>query len=265
MQKHCDHSSDFIVTPHGLRHRTCVHQVDERTDIRTLPKCQQPPTNLQALDQTGPAGWLESATFTPSVPLSFLSVRFTVPEPPAKSGSLVYLFPGMEDARLTTILQPVLQWGCNHAFGGDYWTIASWHCTTTGASHYSAPQEVFPGETIVGTVKILDLSPESALWIVETSVAERPEVATRLEVPDLKKLMLFVVAGALEAYVLDTSLNLSGDSALLPQSGSTVFTDIELRDLSENCFRADWNAWTPGSCGFTVDISEDRGTVVLNY
>jgi hypothetical protein len=256
---------EFVLTPHGLVHQSCVHKIEDDTP-RTLPPCQKQPTDIRVLRATGPGGWIESATFTPSVPLGSLSVTFTVPEPPSKTGALIYLFPGAEDARLSTILQPVLQWGCNGRFGGDHWTIACWHCTPQGQTRHSPHFEVSPGDTIVGTVKTIRSMADACDWRVEISDVTQPDKCAMLDVLNVNRLFLFVVAGALEAYSLETGNPLGDHWSEYPASGSTAFTDIALTDLNGNPFRADWNARIPsGLCGLGVEVSDDRSAVTLIY
>jgi hypothetical protein len=271
MQQASANLDDHVLTPHGPVHKSCVHPITDKDDLQVFPVCPAPPKDYRQLWPRSPAGWIDSATFTPSEPLKSMSVKFTVPDPPSSgTGSLIYLFPGAQDAWGSTILQPVLQWGNNRCFGGEFWTIASWHFTSEGHSKHSAPcYPVNPGETIVGTVQMINPLLESCDWLVETKVDGDPERCTRLRVPKLKSLLLFLVAGALEGYSLPTGQPLKPTCAGSPQfpaSGSTAFTSIELCDLNNNDFRADWRARYPaGVCGFKVDISDDKKAVTLWY
>jgi hypothetical protein len=259
---------DSVLTPHGLVHKTCVHLIGE--DSEAIVKCQHRGRDILVRRQMSSGGWIESATFTPSEPLGSMKVTFTVPEPPSKTGALIYLFPGAEDAQLTTILQPVLQWGSNGLFGGEFWTIASWNCSPDRGTWVSKRRfEVFTGETIVGTVKKTKILEDSCDWVVETAVAGDPERSAMLSVPNLKPLLLYLIGGALEAYLLATAQPLQpgpADCSLFPASGSTAFTDIELHDLNENSLKAAWVVRYPaGTCGFNVEVSYDLKTVTLMY
>src|SRR5260370_883612 len=115
---HSEHSvsaipDDYVMTPQGLRHKSCVRRIDQ-SDLAPSP-CKHPP-DLRMLRATHPAGWVESATFAAFEPLGSMRVKFTVPEPPSREGALIFLFPGAEDAFMSTILQSVLQWGNNGSF-----------------------------------------------------------------------------------------------------------------------------------------------------
>ncbi|HEV8435498.1 MAG TPA: hypothetical protein VGR95_18965 [Thermoanaerobaculia bacterium] len=259
---------DLVITPHGPVHKDCIHLIEEG-DQSVYPVCPFPPKDAPALRPRGPGGWIESATFTPSEPLRSMEVKFTVPDPPDESdGSLIYLFPGAQDAHGSTILQPVLQWGSNGVFGGSHWTIVSWHCTPEGQSRYSHHHKVHAGQTIVGTVQVKEDScgPDSCDWIVEARVEDDPDKCARLEVLGLKQLLLFLIGGALEAYALPTGAPLKAgqDSCRLFPGSETVFRDICLVNLNCDEFRADWGIRYPNVCGFGVNVSRDKKRITLS-
>ena len=256
----------YVLTPHGLRHVSDVRLVDE-LDRGAIDPPLHPPTSFDQLRQLGPGGWLESAYFPPSEPLKSMSVTFTVPEPPLKPGALIYLFPAAENAFLNTILQPVLQYGYNGNFGGNYWTVACWHANRHGVTRYSTPiDNVSKGDTIVGTIKAIAFHDDSCDWAIEARVLSKEEERyTKLHVYGLETLLLFLAAGALEAYSLD-DLNSLPEWPQYPESGSTEFRDIKLESLTENQFRANWRTRiTPTDCGFAVNVSSDRSAVTLEY
>ena len=257
----------YVLTPHGLRHKNCVHQIDNASQIHpSQTPCLNPPPNLRALRPRGPAGWLETATFTPSQPLGSMTVTFQVPEPPLiRDQSLVYLFPGAEDASLTTILQPVLQWGYNNRFGGEYWSVACWHCDTYGRTHHTPPLTVNPNDTIVGSIVSSNLTSDACDWTVQAIV--NGGESRLLTVKGMERLLLFLAAGALEAYNLETQEPLNGREArLLPETGSTTFDNIGLSDLNGNGFIADWNSRILASgCGWDIQVSQNRKSVTLEY
>jgi len=49
------------------------------------------------------------------------------------------------------IYQPVLQYGSNYAFGGEYWRLATWICAPSSC-YYSTPIAASTGNTIFGQV-----------------------------------------------------------------------------------------------------------------
>lgn len=267
-------ADDYILTPHGLQHRLDVRLIEG--DHQVIEPRMFPPVGLGALRSLSPGGWIESAIFTPPEPLQSMSVKFQVPDPPTKPGALIYLFPAAESAYLNTILQPVLQYGYNKLFGGNCWTLACWHCTPEGVTLYSKPIDVAPGETIFATIQVMEdgFHDDSCDWSIEAKVFSHPdglpeseivERCTTLHVYGLKLLLLFLVAGALEAYSLDQPGS-RPDWSQYPESGSTTFSEIQLTSLTGNPFRADWNKrLLLGVCGLDVSVSTDRSSVTLDY
>lgn len=259
---------DYVLTPHGHRHTNSVLEIDDGSDVfpSAIPFLGSVP-NLRALRPRGPAGWLEAATFTPSQPLGSMSVTFKVPEPPRiRDQSLVYLFPGAEDGAMATILQPVLQWGYNNRFGGEYWSLACWHCDTNGwAYHSKVPVTVEAGDTITGSIVHSNRRADTCDWTISAIVNEGP--SKQMTVLGMKRLLLFLTAGALEAYHIETQEPLNGTEVrLLPESGSTKFHDISLSDLRGNSFVADWNKRILASgCAFNIYVSQNRKSVTLEY
>jgi hypothetical protein len=101
-------------------------------------------------------GWVEAVQW--EVPLKSgdnideITGKWIVPANPSANGGLIYLFNGIEPTTENLILQPVLQWGANGYFGGNYWVIASW---LVGSNAYYSPDEkVSAGDTILGTTYI---------------------------------------------------------------------------------------------------------------
>jgi hypothetical protein len=252
----------YVLTPHGLVHENCVNDAGDCPPVRSI----------RDLFPRTPGGWIESATYTPPEPLGSLSVRFTVPRPPANSStSVVFLFPGAQNARLSTILQPVLQWGNNGRFGGEYWTIACWWCTPLGCTYHSDPQTVEVGETLLASVNVVaPLGADSADWNIEITPELDQTRRVSLTAEGLKDLMLFVVAGALEAYSLVDTPVLTHDANFFP-ADTTMFSGIQMKDLNGHGFYADWVPRWPQETGvtggsqFKVLVSPDGSDVTLVY
>jgi hypothetical protein len=60
-----------------------------------------------------------------------------------------YIFNGSQSSSM--IYQPVLQWGNNGWFGGNYWCVASWYADSQGsAAFHSAPVTVNVGTELTG-------------------------------------------------------------------------------------------------------------------
>lgn len=253
-----------IITPHGIN--SCV-RVDGEPAIECTP---QRPDFRRGRAQSA-AGWIESATFTPFEPLGHLSATFVVPDPPdVPDQSLVYLFCGAEDAALTTILQPVLQWGNNRLFGdSESWCIACWHCTPSGQTIVSSNRpQVSPGEIIHTKIKMETAHETTCDWLIEIGVVGDPSRRAELSVPGLDRLMLYLAGAALEAYSLPSGDPLPGtveNLPLLPSSDSTEFSDIDVRDLNGNPIRTGWRPKFPPDPRFDVDIGDDFTSITLVY
>jgi len=259
-----------IITPHGVS--SCFY-----IDGEPVPVCPPVRPDYRRARAQSAAGWLESATFTPFEPLGFLSATFQVPEPPEQvpnppedpRGSLIYLFCGAEDAQLTTILQPVLQWGNNGLFGDDQsWWIACWHCSPTGQTRISKWYPVQPGEIVRGTIEMQTPHETTCDWGIEMKVVDDSTRRTFLSVPGLDRLMLYVAGAALEAYSLPSGDPLQPTDenlVFLPSSGSTEFDDVIVRDLNGNPIRTGWRPVFPDTPRFDVDVSEDFSEITLVY
>jgi hypothetical protein len=79
--------------------------------------------------------WWQNATGRPIT--SFVTTWVVPPAPRTQSGQLIYLFNGIQNS--TMIYQPVLQWGYNNAFGGNYWCVASCMPTAREGTPFTPP------------------------------------------------------------------------------------------------------------------------------
>ncbi len=113
-------------------------------------------------------GWVEADQWEASLSgkdnIDFMGGTWTVPSYPSENGALIYLFNGIEPATENWILQPVLQYGANGAFGGNYYVIASWMIGPNGYAFYSSPEVVYPGNTILGYTEITGTSGSTLYW-----------------------------------------------------------------------------------------------------
>lgn len=112
-------------------------------------------------------GWNVWRSYTASSGLTSFSGNWIVPSTPVNSnyGSTkeAYLFIGIEDVSpTTTIIQPVLQYGCTPAFCGNEWRIASWIVAGPIVGHSTAKSTAV-GHHITGTMSRL-----SNQWSITT-------------------------------------------------------------------------------------------------
>jgi hypothetical protein len=168
---------NFVITPFGYFHPSCVQTLAGGSTLLADGRVQQADGTIEAVQvcnyphyMTGGAtvaadakvgeanppaidGWLEAVFASTST--SYYKITATWPVPPAPAsndGQVLYFFPGFEASNGFSILQPVLQWGYNGAFGGTYWQAASWNCCINGTAWYSAPINVSVADTILGTI-----------------------------------------------------------------------------------------------------------------
>jgi Big-like domain-containing protein len=217
--------NDYVVTPAGWYHRSCVHQIEDgalvgrnglvrRKDGSTyqLPKCGYPIQRARGRPDTrgrpaarppADSGWIEFAyDFTPG---SFrqLDADWTVPAAPttAYSGQRVYFtFPGIQSDAF--ILQPVIQYGWNGEYGGNFWTMTAWHCDSGPGCTHSTPIAIATGNAMHGNVVASDCANGECTWTVSTRnvTTGGRTILSLVDTDDY----FFVTGGAVEVYGLTT-------------------------------------------------------------
>ena len=138
---------DRVLTPNGVfAHKDCVHALDEgdvvdhvgnirKKDgtVRVLPTCAHPEIPVHAHEQeqgsrVQPAtdnGWTEAAIWNAPGAVGQFGATFHVPAAPSNfDGQLIYIFPALQGGG--AILQAVIQYGNNGAWGGQYWSLNTW-------------------------------------------------------------------------------------------------------------------------------------------
>ena len=167
---------EYVTTPFGYFHPSCVLLLEEGNTLRADGRVQHADGTIEAAHVCGyphytPGGvlvsadgskpnplvingWLESVSATTSTAYGKIAAIWIVPpSPTSDDGQILYFFPGFEDSNdVISIVQPVLQWGNNGSFGGNYWLVASWNCCISGTTWYSSPLDVNVGDTILGTI-----------------------------------------------------------------------------------------------------------------
>lgn len=273
-------ASAYVNTPVGRLPASCVHGIEPgarvsraglvtRTDgsTYTIDLCGAPSARSSARAR-GPfqvpsadSGWVETSfEYAPDY-FSKMVGTWTVPAVPVassfNSNQSLFTFPGLMD--VDYILQPVVQYGPNGHFGGDYWVAASWHCAQTARTcSYSNPQiAVNVGDQIQGTIQASSCLPSAGtcMWTVITKDVTTGD-STFLPIEDDAD-YYWAAGGAIEQDNL-TSCN------QFPVNGAK-FTNVQLYDENGTYVTPVWHdsIFTQNvvvSCNFGVTASLDSLT-----
>ena len=271
--------SDFIATPNGWFHPSCVieagaHErirggnVIERADgsERRLARCPHPHYDRRG-KRIEPAdaeptikGWVESASNASQGPIGSIGTDWTVPQTPAiASSQVLYYFPGLEPLPGTEfILQPVLAW---NGFNDRRWTIASWDCCPGGNQIHSPAAAVQPGDAIHGTVTGTDCNATSGVcssWQVATSDPANGASTVLGSADGEGKVLDWSFAGVLEAYYVD-------ECGQYPPDGQVTFSNLTVQGVDGMTFATEWQSAADlagdGLCDYAVDVSPSAVTL----
>ncbi|MFZ5895430.1 MAG: hypothetical protein ACOY0T_30520 [Myxococcota bacterium] len=256
---------DYVATPVGEIHKTCIHESDDAD--RAFPKCRyksklklQNPASLAAPGPLQPPtvnGWVENSfRFAPAGQWFRQAFSaWTVPNNPSSiSNQLVYYFPGFQNlAGTLSIIQPVMQWGNNGRFGGNFWSIASWYVDTAGVAVHSTPRTVTTGQIIDGSMVGSNCTAAGVCsWTITTKV--RNGISTTLtRSPGV--VYNWAAPAALEAYRLtacnqypfNTGLNISTNLYLTTSTTkSTLPWSSTVNSVTPSCHYAVTNNPNPG-------------------
>jgi hypothetical protein len=124
-----------------------------------------------------------------------------VPGPPSEGGALVFLFNGVEPTVGGWIMQPVLQWGNNGNWGGDYYSSASWLVGPegTGIAYYSTPYVVSSGDYLLGITQQNGVTDSTLSYFVNAH-DDTTGTSSVLDVTSQGLHWVWAFAGVLEAY-----------------------------------------------------------------
>jgi len=290
---------DWIQVPGQLIRPDCVHQVPsgariefgsngEPTGDVTMKgeliahydACPEPAIDTRHLgseDQHDPGptgnGWVEASQW--EVPLGgsdnidWMSGYFQVPSFPAENGSLIYLFNGIQPTGGNWILQPVIQYGDNGAFGGDYFVVASWLVGPKGSGivYVSTPQPASPSDVIFGITEQTGVSgapPNQTDSYFVDGYNENTGQPSALNVNVSGLHWVWAFAGVLEAY------NVTSCSQY-PGWGLNHFATTQVAhgypafkyEKTEGFYGAQYNYGDGGGpqCNFKVSVSGNKSTL----
>jgi hypothetical protein len=280
-------AQDVVITPGGARQRGLVHMIEpghvidgSEGKLRKLspsgevakdfgPLHQRPggaplmPHNVTHPPRASGAvpalgtGWITYAYWQNNTgkPITSFATTWVVPPFPAtQSGQLIYLFNGIQNS--TMIYQPVLQWGNNGAFGGNYWCVASWYADgQNGSAFHSQPVQVSPGQTLTGIMALTGQSGSAFSY----SCAFAGIAGSSLPISNVEELTW--CAQTLEAYNLTKCSD-------YPNTDDTAMAAIDIQ-TSDVRPALGWTSATPVSdCGQHTVVASNAnpgGAVDLYY
>ena len=199
-------------------------------------------------------GWVEADQW--NVPLSssdnidYVAGNWRVPSYPAVNGALIYLFNGIEPSTQDWILQPVLQYGNNGAFGGNYWGIASWLVSSTQA--YVSPFEtVNPGDLLIGYTRLTSISGSTLNWTI-LAQDQTSGAYSSIKVWTTGLHLTWAYRGVLEAYHVTSCSNFPSNRVAV-FSNSVIDHDFPYyRAVSPQSWSGAILNYGGPSCGFAV-------------
>jgi hypothetical protein len=265
---------DYVVTPHGFFHPSCVGQLAKgerlradgsvlRADgrIAAASACAHPRFGARGEAEGStqastppPAfnGWIASSNSNANVtpPAKQMVANMVVPSGPStQSGQVLYYFPGLEDGgAVQTILQPVLAW---NGFNDKAWTMTNWNCCKSGKTWHGPTIAVATGHKIHGTMKgssCDNASQSCASWQI-VSKDKTTGQSTRFLTEGYGQAFDWYFGGAKEAYGVSTCSE-------FPANGSITFSSIRVYDLNGvESTPSNWNVFIAGgapACHYAV-------------
>ncbi len=272
--------NDYVITPFGYFHPSCVQYVDPseqintdgdiaRADgtVRSVAPCAYPrytadgaridPNSNELANPPGTGvrppeaynGYLAYITALLTTPVDKMTAYLTVPPAPqTQSGQTVYLFPGLEDYQdVVSILQPVLGWDADGTSSDKFWSISPWNCCRRGTVYEGPSANVAAGDVLYGTMTFAAKDDTWTISFEDTSNSSIPVVT--LASRD-KQTFDWVFGSALETYGVT-------ECSQLP-AGSVYFTEIQV--YVDRKLLAD-PPWTVNSGG-TAGCTETSATIV---
>ena len=203
---------EAVLTPWGHRDSANVHEVAEGYELTRMPdghmRMENPTTGDHVDFAKAPAlavkplpdsGWQTYASWYNSgdVATSY-TTTFKVPALPSNDdGQILYQFNGIEPASYDSIIQPVLQYGNNGAFGGSYWCVASWYVTSSNEAFYTKYVKVKPGKSLTGKMTLTAQKSSGDTYVIEFEGISK----SKLTMKGIEEMVWF--AETLEVYNVD--------------------------------------------------------------
>lgn len=273
--------SDYVVTPFGYMHSSCVQSIKEGETLLATGKIQHTdgtktggaPCAHQTFAADGspkdPApksvkpqidGWVESSSAVAPPNQSFsviYSINNVPPLPPNDEGQTLFFFPGLEDIndQSTSILQPVL------TYYDRSWYVANWNCCINGVTTHSTPMYTTPGHVIVsGTAQNCGPNTLSCkTWTIFSYDDQTKQNTSLSHTPSEGQIFNWAFAAVMEVY----GVNTCADYPAQPEVYDTLFFDEKYQVASPH--------WTTNigsgilQCGYAIKTGRDGDDFTLEY
>jgi hypothetical protein len=217
----------------------------------------------QAQEEIG-NGWVEddqwNSELGSSDDIDFMGSNWTVPAYPSENDNqVIYLSNGIGSASYKYFLEAALVYGYNGAFGGNYYSIATF-LVGPSAAYYSTPDYVYPGDSLTGYTQMTAKSGTTKYWevaIVDNSTGAYSEGSYWVK----GQHWTIAYLGALQAYNLDAC-------AEFPASPRTQFTNGAVYHGFPNFYEFSYPNWfgsIPGYGGPTCHFAVVAASGTLDY
>jgi len=227
----------YVPAPGGyFVHSSCIHTVpsgavvdiDGNASVNgmSLPHNDPCPYPRIKNGSTGHPPGMHNYMYTqqPAGPPAWTAVstnQYVPPNPVNNDGQLVYYWNGLQDTGNLFVLQPVLQWGGDNGFGGEFWQIASWLVWSDGNYTRTNAVQVTAGDYLDYDIEVVSVSGDTVTFDIRATDVTTNQVRT-LSVQESGSEVtgkMFVIPAALEFY---TAPNCGTD---VPEA---LFTNIHL-------------------------------------
>jgi hypothetical protein len=272
----------LVLTPYGYIPKGCVHHANEdeivyfhdgilkivtaegQTRLERPAKCEfGNPIKSRDIHRGSraeePDGWAAYAKWLTQSDFNFFGGYWTVPANPTQDGlQTLFLFTGFQnayfkrgvEAEVTSIIQPVLQWGNSEAGDEKYWAIASWFVAGENAVYSDLKGPLNNGDTIVGNMTLVGGS--GTKWTIETNDLTMGLDTTLTVDTSVEEVDAFVT---LEVYGINSCEDYP--------NGSDDFTNLYL-EIGGKEVTPTWTPDTELGCEESVDIV-DSTEVIINF
>ncbi len=179
------------------------------------------------------SNWFAESCWESTVPLTGMTVAFTVPKNPSSTGESTFsIWGGLDDLNSATVLQNVLYWN------GSSWSYYPEYYIGDGRDHQYNKISVSAGNTLVSKISSVDCG--NAGQCTWTLTAEDTSTGKSSVSPAIGSTNTFdaLLGGVLEVFTAHGCLS-------LPASDHIAFRDISVENLNYQYPTPDFGTHTP--------------------